>query len=691
MADDSAAEIVALGTAAVAAAVGLGKLNGGITNVVNTFVSSAFSMSKSATGGAASLADMGAAVGQVAGLLPGLGAAFSTVLNTAIATLEKNITTQQALSNVGATFGGQLGLLRDTANKTFLSLDDFAKVVGANSSVLTTFQGGVQAGTEAFARTQRILLTSGTETSNMMSNLGIGFQEAADMTALFMRGQGAMNKARQMSETEIAQATANYALELTALSNLTGQSRKVLAEKVSEEMAEAQFQSYLASLDPDEAKKLQAAVTQELAVTGKAGADALKAQAAGFPPMTAASKLFTATQETSVARQQELIEISKNANISYDEAQKRFSKSLADSIPGMREDFNKIRTVLLAGGLQGGTDLSKAVEQIVRTLTATTNKTPAEIKQITDDLTTAARTAGSSAVVGADQMKAMIDAANASLKAMQPTLDSTIKAGVGISKWLNEQVAKPIADGLPKIIDKTQKTLEELYNKLNLSQVTKDLFDPNKLGEKITKLINESLGMAGTAIKAAGGDKAAQEQLYNDMLEIWNKAVILIQNSMTSFFSGSFLDRIIGSTTPSSGPPGTVGNTEGSGGIVRQILNSIDEKVFGPPPAPPRSEVPEGPAPRPRADGGPVRSGQTYLVGERGPELLNVGAQGDVISNDKLTTMLSAVSNQNGMKESVDQLNNTNSQMLAAIRDLIDVSKRTLTATKGLNGNLFAA
>ena len=91
-----------------------------------------------------------------------------------------------------------------------------------------------------------------------------------------------------------------------------------------------------------------------------------------------------------------------------------------------------------------------------------------------------------------------------------------------------------------------------------------------------------------------------------------------------------------------------------------------------------------------RADGGATTPG-SYVVGERGPEILNLGTTGDVISNDNLTKMLASTSNQNGMKESIDQLNTTNSQMLAAIRELVQINDRTLTATRGLNGNLFAA
>jgi hypothetical protein len=39
---------------------------------------------------------------------------------------------------------------------------------------------------------------------------------------------------------------------------------------------------------------------------------------------------------------------------------------------------------------------------------------------------------------------------------------------------------------------------------------------------------------------------------------------------------------------------------------------------------------------KPRANGGPVSSGQTYMVGERGPELFVPGRSGTIVANDKM-------------------------------------------------------
>jgi hypothetical protein len=91
-----------------------------------------------------------------------------------------------------------------------------------------------------------------------------------------------------------------------------------------------------------------------------------------------------------------------------------------------------------------------------------------------------------------------------------------------------------------------------------------------------------------------------------------------------------------------------------------------------------------------RARGGTAGPG-SYLVGENGPEVVNLGSRGDVITNENLTALLQNTTNQNGLKESIETLNNISGQMLSTLKDISDINKRTLTATRNLNGNLFAA
>lgn len=49
-----------------------------------------------------------------------------------------------------------------------------------------------------------------------------------------------------------------------------------------------------------------------------------------------------------------------------------------------------------------------------------------------------------------------------------------------------------------------------------------------------------------------------------------------------------------------------------------------------------------------RADGGPVQAGKSYMVGERGPELVSFGRNGSVVTNERIDRMISLLEKQQG-------------------------------------------
>jgi hypothetical protein len=666
--------------------------------VADAFVSASFGMTKAAASGAASLESMGSAVGSVARQIPIIGTAFAETLGIAIDVLEKDIQTQRTLSDVGATFGGNLTIMRDSVSKTYLSLEQFGKVTAANADVLASFRGGVQGGTETFTRVLTSLQLKGSETSNMLANLGVGFDEAAQLTAQFMRGQGSMNRAGQMSAEQLAKASADYAVELTGLSQLTGQSRKALAEKINEEMAEAQFQNFLNTLSPEEAKKAQEAVAQEFAVSGKAGSDALKASIAGFPPMTQASKLFTATQEASVARQQELVGKIKDSSIDLDTFRVQSKQILANSLDGMREDQKRLGPALMAMALQGGGELTKSVEAITKLLNATYGKLPAEIEEIFKNIRATAPL-GSEATKGVNYLKTAIDIGNSQLQAMRGLFDGALEKGLAFAQsmsGLSQALIKHVETALSKlevgkIADMIDKQIKAATEKLNSFDLGKQIDEMKKAVDQAKRAAEDKTatpkpGESKTAYVAgavAGGVKDSLPILGNQLMSFAEAADKLVKGDLKgavesfstvvpNFFRmvEVWSDRIAQITRILGVESGTSAQSNtNEGPIPRDQLPRIKEK---------------------RAAGGPVTPG-SYLVGEEGPELVSLGSRGDVINNDNLTAMVASMSNQNGMKESIDQLNTTNGQMLAAIRELVQVSQRTLTATRGLNGNLFAA
>jgi hypothetical protein len=321
----------------------LGKAAGAAANGV-------LALSQAASNGDAGLQNFASTV---SGMLPKSLGIFGSALTLAAAITEKNLSTQQALGQSGANFAGNLLAMRTAAAQSYLSLDQFAGAVAKNSDIFRTMGGNVQDGVNQFARIQKTLLTPGTDTAAMLATMGISAQDAADLTASYMRSQGSMNKQGLQDSKRVAESVANYASELTLLSQITGKSRKELQEKLDAENAEAQWEAMLATMSEEKANKLRQGMQTAMAQGGQGAVDAFKAMAMGLPPMTEAGRLYIATQEAGAASLEKIHQAAMDDSISTAKAQQINREALADAIVGGAKDMDQMRTVLQAGGLTG--------------------------------------------------------------------------------------------------------------------------------------------------------------------------------------------------------------------------------------------------------------------------------------------------------------------------------------------------
>lgn len=314
------------------------------------------SLAKAASDGTPSITGV---VSIFSSALPGSLKVFGAALNFAAEIAEKNIQTQQQLSQSGATFGGSLTLMRDAAARSYLSLDQFAGVVKKNSDIFATMGGSVQNGVNQFALIQKKLLAPGTETSAMLAAMGVSSEEAAELTASFMRAQGNMNKAQLRDQTAVAAAVAQYTSELTLLSQITGKNRQELQEQLNKENMESQWRNFTSRLSAEESAKANQALAQA-ALQGQGAIDYFKAKMMGFPPMTEQGQLFAATQRSATAALDENVRLVKDSTVTTKEAAKQNRELLAKSIVDGAKDMDQLRAVLQASGLTGS-ELAKTL------------------------------------------------------------------------------------------------------------------------------------------------------------------------------------------------------------------------------------------------------------------------------------------------------------------------------------------
>ena len=267
---------------------------------------------------------------------------------------ESYVKTYQELGSVGVSFGGSLTEMRKSASQSYLTLDQFSKTVKENSSVFSTMGGDLQQGVNQFVKIQNTLLAPGSDTSKNLAYLGINAQEAADLTASYMRSQGNMNKMGLRDANQTATAVAGYAQELSTLSALTGKSTAELRKKMDEENAEAQWSAALSAMSPEKAEKMRQGLQNAMAQGGKPAMEAFKAIALGLPPMTESARLYTATQQAGVAALQQYSDRANDAGVTTEQNAKLNRATLAKQIAEGAMDREKLQKILQADALAGG-------------------------------------------------------------------------------------------------------------------------------------------------------------------------------------------------------------------------------------------------------------------------------------------------------------------------------------------------
>ena len=162
--------------------------------------------------------------------------------------LEKSVAAYQRTSASGALFADGLQGMRDAAGAAGLTVDQFSKVVGANSETIAGAGFGVTEGTK---RIGGALRSGGAIMKQELLNLGYSFEDQAGLVAETMqqmRGAGGPLKA---TDAEVAESTKRYAENLRTIAAISGEDAKKKSEQVRQQANQLAFQQKLAGMDSD--------------------------------------------------------------------------------------------------------------------------------------------------------------------------------------------------------------------------------------------------------------------------------------------------------------------------------------------------------------------------------------------------------------------------------------------------------
>lgn len=170
----------------------------------------------------------------------------------------------------------------------------------------------------------------------------------------------------------------------------------------------------------------------------------------------------------------------------------------------------------------------------------------------------------------------------------------------------------------------------------------------------IDQLTPATEAFAGALIDTVTGAQTAQEAFANFLRSVANMLADTAKKMIAQYIAigvARMFAGMPGFNSPAASPGGSAGVAGIGGGMTNPFGNTSS---FG---------VPFGV----RANGGPVSSGQPYLVGERGPEMFVPGAQGNIVPNNAMGGGASVTVNVDASGSSVEGDGNQAAQLGKAI------------------------
>lgn len=224
--------------------------------------------------------------------LPGVAGLVATGFKKVAQFQEENLDAYQKITDAGVSFGGSLTDMRTAAASTYMTLEQFSGLMKRNSETFAKLGGNVDQGARAFTGLSNSLLKS--EAGDSLRALGYTTVQVNEGLAGYLAATGGRNQKEMQNTTAMTKGATEYLTQLDALATITGKSREEQEKQLKEASANAAYEAYLQTLDEEGKKKATLAMQNALATGGKAGADVLKSQLLGLPPMTEAAQKLTA-------------------------------------------------------------------------------------------------------------------------------------------------------------------------------------------------------------------------------------------------------------------------------------------------------------------------------------------------------------------------------------------------------------
>jgi hypothetical protein len=559
--------------------------------------------------------------------------------------LDVNIETFRQLSQSGANFGKSIVDLRVAAGEAALPLDDFAKLVASNSNNLAALFGSTTQGAKEIATLGRITREVGID---RLAPLGFTVDEINETLLLNLDSQRRTGVLDQLTNKQRRNSAIDFAEELDRLAKLTGAQRDELRSQIESQQSNERFQVALQGQTEETRRRLQgfAATVGNIAPGLNEGFQDLIANA-GVPVTESALALV---QNIPGAR--DVINDLISGVVSSEQALGRIRDLSTQSV-------NRFGAATVTGQveflrLQG--DIINLGRRIVD-VDGVFQEQEQSVSSLVGNLTSfeQATKVLSSQFQGIET--GLLKAFGPALGGLVGGLQSILGGAGGIATALGKAPALTAGLITAGLAGKflfgyaSQIAIVAAGTRIGNSGMLKSL-NGFKTG------LGKGMAGAGKGVGVAGGiglGVGGAAQAYSSDT-VGGKALgigsSVLGGALTGFMLGGPVGALVGAL---------------AGGAIGGISAAAGSDI------------------KPRAFGGGMDAGKTYLTGERGPEMITAGTSSTVTANNDLKSTFDTTALESKLNSTVSELNAANktlTNMVNSVNTLVAVESRALKAVE---------
>ncbi len=239
----------AVGSAIEGVTAVIGKLVGGIMSAVSGLIS----FSAAAAKGTATLSTLFESFSR----LPFLLGEISTIFANIVRYSESLLQSWRQITDNGVGLAGNLVRIRIAAGQMGVGVEKLTEVVKNNADIFATLNQNANAGFEKFINIQTALFGPNSRFRSSILSMGYTAEQAADLTATYIRMQGTMNRRALDNNDQVAASVAKMATEIDLYSRITGQSREKVAAELRDKAFDQSLQAFMSGLEGDALQRAQ--------------------------------------------------------------------------------------------------------------------------------------------------------------------------------------------------------------------------------------------------------------------------------------------------------------------------------------------------------------------------------------------------------------------------------------------------